>query len=668
MHSKLYHGAAYYPELWGPEEIDKDIRLMREARINVVRMGEFAWSTMEPEPNVFTLDLFAGVIEKLSENGIETVFCTPTATPPVWLSHHHPERLFVSTDGVRMGHGSRQHFCVNHPRFRDRVAKIVDAIAAELSPLPGLAGWQIDNELKSHVSECCCDECAKQWRVWLEKRYGSVDRLNTLWGTASWSQTYSDFSQIPVPLKTPFAHNPSLSTMYRIFTREKTTEFVDEQAQIIRRHSDAPITHNSNIRHYLDHQHLFERLDFAAADLYYDTEDYRNLLMDYDIWRNWKKRTSFWVMETSPNHGGCIFGYPKVHPKSYLRAEAVAAAALGAGGFCYWLWRQQRAGVEMPHGAVISAWGEPAIGFDDVKEAGEALAAVEPLILGSESVTAEIAITYSDVGRAFFLTEPHGALDYIDQIRGIYHVVLETGHHRDLVSPKASLEGCRLLITPYLPHLPEDFLEKTLAFVKKGGIWIVGPLTGGRNEHHTHHAESALEPLLEKAAGVRTVYTFSPTNLGITGTAFGQTAPLSLWSSFFKTTGATARGMTSDPRLDTLAFLTEKEHGKGKIVMLGSLPSGDAGHLLLRAMLEHYAAAAGVTRKINAPTGTLAAPRRNSDGIFWIVVNLDGKGCDFEMEGAVDLLANKKLRGGKVSLAPYGFKVLKPAPAAHHTV
>ena len=640
--------AAYYPELWPADCIDKDIRLMHEAGVNTVRMGEFAWADMEPVPGKFNLEFFMDVISKLHENGISTVFCTPTATPPIWLSHEHPERLFLGTDGMRMSHGARQHFCTNNPLFRERGRIIVKAIAKKISKLPGLIAWQTDNEMKSHVSECCCDECRRQWHVWLKQRYGSIKELNRRWGTSLWSQKYSSFSQVPVPLKTPFTHNPSLQTDYRRFSREKIIEFQDEQVSIIRKYSKAPITHNSNVRHYLNHCRHYANLDFASFDAYYDADNYLRMIMDYDIWRNLKPGRKFWVMETSPSHSGCILGYPKLHRESYLNAELVAAFALGAGGFGYWLWRQQRSGAEMPHGAIISSWGEPTIGFEDVKEASASLKKIYTVLESSEVAKAEIAVVYSDMARAFFLTEPLEGIDYIERMQEFYRILMGTGFHRDLVSEEDELEGRRLLLTPYLPFIPDRLLEKALAMVKRGGTWIVGPLSGCRTENHTLYTESALMPELEKAAGVRTIYTFSPTNNGISGTAFGIKAPLSLWSSFFRSEGARVLGVIDDTRLAGLSFITENKYGKGKIVMLGSMPSGNSGKQLLGKMLVHYAGELRISQKLDVPEGNLAVPRKSNNGNFWIVINLDGRGCKF-----------KNRENGTESIESYGFKIIR---------
>ena len=94
MKSQLYYGAAYYPELWDEKTIEEDIRYMKKVGINVVRMGEFAWAKMEPKQDQIDISFFVDIIDKLYENGIETIICTPTPPPPIWLTHGHPERRY----------------------------------------------------------------------------------------------------------------------------------------------------------------------------------------------------------------------------------------------------------------------------------------------------------------------------------------------------------------------------------------------------------------------------------------------------------------------------------------------------------------------------------------------------------------------------------------------
>lgn len=664
MKDKLYHGAALYPECWGREVLERDIALMKETGLNVVRIGEFAWSVLEPEEGRFEMDWLVEVIGLLYDHGIETVLCTPTVTPPIWFSHGHPGRMFVNDQGTVMNHGARQHACTNHPYFRERAAIMTERLAQAAGSLPGVIAWQLDNEFKSHVGACMCRVCHDLWHRWLEQRYdGSIERLNEAWGTAVWSQTYMRFDQVPQPGPAPFLHNSSLRTMYQLFSMECIAEFADEQADIIRRYSSAPITHNGNVPFQIDHARLYQNLDFASFDSYASRENVHAYLFNCDLWRRFKPGQPFWVMETSPSHAGSLEQYATPHPRGFVKAEAVAAYALGAGGFCYWLWRQHRAGSEQPHGSVVSAWGEPTVGYANVMEAETARRELEPILLATRPMRAEVALTYSDRAKAFLQTEPHRGLNYRGLINGFYRQLLAAGLFRDVLPEEsADLNGYKLLFSPFLPYVSPSYLERALAFVRRGGIWIAGPLTGGRTGEHTVPTDAGLGEL-ERQAGVVTKATYPLDGTGTIGQAFGVAAPLSLWSAVFEPAdeataviGTVAGGLTPG-----LAFITERPVGRGKIVLLGSMPDGDAGHQLLRKLIEHYAAEAGVAVRSDVTAGTLVIPRLGGDGeTWWVVVNIDGRGGEVTLpRGGRDALTGHAIGPGVLSVGAYEYRVIQ---------
>ncbi|MDR6551119.1 beta-galactosidase [Paenibacillus qinlingensis] len=659
MGNKLYHGAAWYPELWNETVIEQDIELMKQAGMNVVRIGEFAWSNMEPTEGNIDLTFFVRMVNLLHENGIDTVMCTPTPTPPIWFTHGHPERMYVNEQLQVMGHGSRQHACTNHPYFREKAAAITKHIAQAIGRLPGLIGWQIDNEFKAHVSECMCGTCLTQWHDWLEERYETVEKLNEAWGTQIWSEYYHSFEQVPQPGPVPFLHNSSLSTMYQQFSMEKIAQFSDEQAAIIRQFSDAPITHNSSVAFSVDNERLFRELDFASFDTYATYDHPANYLLNNDLWRNFKRGRDYWIMETSPSHAASLASYAKPHPNGYLKVEAVAAYALGAEAFCYWLWRQQRAGCEQPHGSVISTWGKPTVGFPNVLEVEQARKEIEATILATRPTQAEVAMTYSDRSKAFLKTEPHQKLNHRGLVTSFYERILHLGLHRDIVPEGSELAGYKLLFTPFLPYISSDFMERATAFVAEGGVWVVGPLTGGRTEEHTLHTHAALGDL-EQLAGVETIYTFPMDGSGSIGSAFDIAAPLSLWSAVFQPKEAIAIGTVEAGLTPGLAFLTERTYGQGKIVMLGSMPTGEKGELLLNKLIMHYADDAGVTLRTDVSAGTIVAPRRGDRYDVWIVVNMDGNGGIVTLpQDGIDPVTGMKYREGKLTLGRYEHKVIQ---------
>jgi len=656
---KLYHGAAYYPELWDENVMNEDIEMMKQTGINVVRMGEFAWSSMEPNEGQFDLSFFMNVITKLYENGIETVMCTPTPTPPIWFTDGHPERMYVERDGRVMGHGSRQHACTNHSYFRERAALITEHIAQAVGSLPGVIGWQIDNEFKCHVSECMCSSCKELWHQWLEERYGTIEQLNEAWGTQIWSEYYHSFEQVPQPCHAPFLHNSSLSTMYQLFSMEKIAEFCDEQAAIIRKYSGAPITHNSSVMFSVDNERLFKNLDFASFDTYATIDNFPAYLINSDLWRNFKKGKDFWVMETSTSYAASLESYASPHPNGYLKAEAAAAYALGAEGFSYWLWRQQRAGCEQPHGSVISAWGKPTVGYANVLEVEKMRKEIEPIILATRPSQAELAITYSDQAKAFLKTESHRGLNHRALVTDFYEKILSMGIHRDLIPEGASLEGYKVLLTPFIPYVSSDFLARAKQFVEGGGVWIAGPLTGGRTESHTVHTDRALGEL-ENTAGVEVLFTYPMDDSGTIGRAFDVSAPLGMWSSVFEFDQEKSVGMIEEGLSAGKSFITEHRLGAGKIVMLGSMPQGAEGALMFQNLVDHYSQEANLSLRTDVTKGTIVAPRQGQGYSVWFVINMDGKGgsVTLPMEG-IDLQTNRKVSPGKLEIGKFEYIVIR---------
>lgn len=661
----LYHGAAYYPELWPEAEIDHDIAIMRELGINVVRMGEFAWSKMEPDEGRVSLDYFVRVMDKLYAVGIGTIFCTPTATPPIWLVHGHPERCFVNSDGVTMIHGARQHASYDHPDVQAACWRIVEACASALGRHPGLVGWQIDNELKCHVAEDFSEASVVHWHQWLEHRYGTIEKLNDAWGTEIWSQRYQRFDQVPSPRKAPFAHNASLSTAYLQFSRDMIAGFLDTQCEIIRRHSSAPITHNFSMGFAVNLERMCEKLDFAAFDSYAPNTHYSAIIMNCDLFRAAKPGRPFWVMETSCSHNGWLKNYESPHPPGYLVVEAIASYGLGAEGFSYWLWRQQRSGCELPHSAIISAWGKPSVGFESVKQVEKARRELLPLLQATRPRPADVALTWSDRGRTFLITEPLGEngsykIDFRALQSAWHECLLDAGLHRDIRFEGAELDGLKLFITPAMPYVSDTFRTRVKAWVEAGGIWICGPLTGTRTVEHTVPTDAGLGAL-DALAGVETIFSFPVTGVKAHGEAFGVTAPLIGWCQAFRPRHPDTKivGVLKCEQAPDLAFITERKLGRGAIVMLGTQPQGDAGADLLTKLVIHYGAQAGAAC-FRVSKGTLICPRVTSDGReLWLAVNLDGAGGQVELpRSGEDALTGSKLSAGPLKLARYEHRVI----------
>ncbi|MGB7188968.1 MAG: beta-galactosidase, partial [Acidobacteriaceae bacterium] len=188
-------GASWYPEQWPESQWEPDLERMEAAHIHVVRVGEFAWSTMEPTEGQYNWDWLDKAIALAAKHHICVVLGTPTAAPPAWLTQKYPETLRVSEDGVRAEHGNRQQFSFADKKYRELAHDIAERMAIRYGHNPNVVGWQLDNE---YAEPSFDPEAKAQFRAWLQKKYVTIANLNYQWGTTYWSQTYNNFDQIPV--------------------------------------------------------------------------------------------------------------------------------------------------------------------------------------------------------------------------------------------------------------------------------------------------------------------------------------------------------------------------------------------------------------------------------------------------------------------------------------
>ena len=230
----VLYGGDYNPEQWPEAVWAEDARLMQEAGVNLVSVAIFAWSRIEPRPGEYELDWLDRILDLLHEHGVAVALATATASPPPWLARLHPESLPVTADGVRLWPGSRQAYCPSSPAYREAAAELARRLAERYHDHPALALWHVNNEYGCHVAECYCDESARAFRRWLERRYGTVDTLNEAWGTAFWSQDYADWDEINPPRRAPTYVNPTQQLDFRRFSSDALLECFELEAAILR--------------------------------------------------------------------------------------------------------------------------------------------------------------------------------------------------------------------------------------------------------------------------------------------------------------------------------------------------------------------------------------------------------------------------------------------------
>jgi beta-galactosidase len=335
---------------------------MKDAGFRVIRLAEFAWSAMEPEPQCFDLDWLEDAIAILAESGIVAVLGTPTAAPPAWLVDQAPDLLAVEEDGQRTTFGRRCHYCVTSPVLHAAARAIAGAMARRFGHDPRVIGWQLDNE---YNRVCYCDRCRAAFHGFLAERYGSLDALNTAWSTRYWSQTYTAWSQIPLPreiAKPGLAgpHNPGLRLEFRHFVTWTYRRYQRLVVEELRKHVPPHVWLIHNFMGWYggyDHYELTEDLDLASWDWYIAMGHHDPLTSSaaHDLVRGFKRRP-FWVMETQVGH--CNYApINNALNRGEARAMAWHAVACGADALLYWQWRMALGGQEQYWGTLVDQSG-----------------------------------------------------------------------------------------------------------------------------------------------------------------------------------------------------------------------------------------------------------------------------------------------------------------------
>ncbi len=342
-------GTAWYPEQWPESRWDADLTLMQQAGIHMVRVGEFAWSRMEPSEGQYDLDWLDHAVAAAAKHGIYTVVGTPTAAPPAWLTQKYPETLRVDEEGHRAEHGNRQQFNFANAKYRELARKIAEQLAKRFGHNPYVLGWQIDNE----YSDISFDPDTKaQFQQWLKARYVTLDNLNARWTTSYWSETIFDWSQIPI--QTQYG-NPGLLLAWKRFVSDTWRSYQKNQLEVIRANSDPRQFITTNTMGWFDgfdHYVVEKDLDLAAWDDYVGQGhlDPAKNGFAHDLTRGFKGK-NFWVMETQP---GSVNWAPVNNSldKGEVRAMAWHAVGHGADVVSYWQWRSALNGQEEYHGTL----------------------------------------------------------------------------------------------------------------------------------------------------------------------------------------------------------------------------------------------------------------------------------------------------------------------------
>ena len=476
---KLLHGGDYNPEQWlnRPDILEKDIEMLKEAGCNVVSLGIFSWSTLEPEEGFYQTEWLENIVNNLYENGIYTILATPTGARPKWMADKYPEVLRVDENRRRMLFGFRHNHCYTSPVYREKTAKINGLLSQRLGKHPGVILWHVSNE---YGGECHCPLCQKAFRNWLREKYGTIENLNDKWCTTFWSHTYQSFDQIESPSSIGETQLHALNLDWKRFVTHQTADFLHHEVQAIREGgSTLPTT--ANLMYYydgLDYFRLAKEIDVVSWDTYptWHKEAVMETAYDngmcHDLMRSLKNKP-FFQMESCPGSTNWQ-GVSKLKKPGVLFSQSMQAIAHGGEGALYFQIRQSRGASEKFHGAVIDHYGgKDTRVFKEVAKTGQALAQISEL--AGSRVVSKVAILF-DWSSRWAMEDSQGprnkGLHYMEVLRKVYRGFRKKGLNVDLIDMECNLSGYEILAIPMGYMFKEGFAEKVRAFVEKGGTLI----------------------------------------------------------------------------------------------------------------------------------------------------------------------------------------------------
>jgi beta-galactosidase len=483
----LYYGGDYNPEQWPREVWDEDVRMMHEAGVSLVTVGIFSWAHLEPAEGRFDFGWLRDVLDLLGEAGIGVDLATPTAAPPPWLTTRYPDVLPVDERGSRYSHGSRQHFCICNPTYRRLALRIVERLTAEVGSHDAVRMWHAHNEYACHVPYCYCDHHAAAFRSWLERRYGSVQALNDAWGSAFWSQRYSDFAEVMPPRMTPAAANPGQLLDYKRFTSDVfLEEFLEEKRVLKAARPDIPLTTNfMGFHKALDYFAWARELDLVSTDNYPDPADPDSTAlsaMHYDLIRSLSKRVPWVVMEQTTSR---VNWRERNVPKSpgQMRALSYQALARGATGVLFFQWRASRAGAEKFHSALVSHSGQASPVWAEVTALGRELAPPQPWATAEVTASAAVVFSWPNWWAVESASSPAHDLTMRDQLAWMYLPLHRRSVTLDFASPAEPLDRYKAVLVPSLYLVTEDEAANIRAYVEQGGTAVISFWSGIVDEH-----------------------------------------------------------------------------------------------------------------------------------------------------------------------------------------
>lgn len=665
---RLLYGVAYYDEYMPYERLEKDVRMMQEAGINVVRIAESTWSTVEPQDGVFDFVHIDRVLNAMHKGGIQVIVGTPTYAVPTWLVRKYPDVLAITPKGQNQ-YGPRQNMDITNPPFREHAERVIRRMLEHIKDHPAIIGYQVDNETKAY--QTAGPAVQKLFVGYMKDKYKTLDKINQAFGLDYWSNRINSWEDFPSMIGTI---NASLSSEFAKFQRKQVTDYLAWQAAIVNEYKKPGqfITQNFDLewRGYsygiqpeVDHFAAARAMSIAGVDIYHPTQDQltgSEIALGGDLTRSMKGGQNYLVLETQAQ------GFPQWVPyPGQLRLQAFSHVASGASMLEYWHWHSIHNSAETYWKGLLSHDFEPNPTYEEAKTIGKDFARLSPHLLNLKKKN-QVAILFSNEALTAFNAFSFGwgaKENYNDVLRPMYDALYRQNIEIDFVDPSTTkLDQYKMLVVPALYAASDALLQRLNGFVKNGGH-IVYTFKSGFSDENVQVRTSRQPGIIQEACGITYSQFTLPHQVSLKDDPYQvgkEQNQIRYWMELITPGTAKVLAYYDHPVWGSYAAITQNTYGKGVATYIGFMP----GEVLLEKILGEAVKKAGLWKADQAlsfPLITRSGVNQRGKVVHYYF-NYSAAPATFQYPHpeSRELLSNQAVpRNKPLSLKPWGVSIVE---------
>ena len=671
--STVLYGASYYNEYVPapllPEQLTRDVAMMKAAGFNVVRMGESTWSLWEPEDGTFEYAWMDRVVDTMSKAGIKVILGTPTYSMPTWMVKEHPDLIARPIGGGYVGYGMRQNMDYDNPVFRRYAERVITNLVSHYRSNPNVIGWQIDNETSSYGASN--PDVFAGFVDHLKEKFGTPEVMNRAWFLNYWGQDVNQWENMPT-------RDDATSTSYKLewtrYAQIRVTRYLSWQAALVRkfRRPDQFIEQDfgSIMRWDVNEPEVAKVEDVVADNIYHGWQDHFD--GEYQALQGSLaralKHANYLVTETNAQTLGwdSMGQFPPYDGQ--LRLDAYTHISSGANMVAYWHWASIAAGQETYWGGVLSHDLQPNRAYKEVTRIGNELQRIGPEIVNLQ-INNKVAILYSvdsSNGLSFMPYEKQAGSgwepgknsgQYAGLLQQLHTALYDANVDTDFVFPDTEdFSQYKLLIVPSLYIADDALLKRISDYVHRGGNVLMTFKSGFANENSAVRWELAPRPLRDAAGFSYQEYSNLEHALALKHDPFhaGAANQVNTWAEFLQPTTAKALAFYDHPFFGQWPAITRNQYGAGTLTYEGTVLS-DA--LQNAVMLDELRLCGLTGSDQQLPTGVHVKHGVNAKGKqlhYYLNYTSSAEIVSYPYGAAHDLLTRREItRDARVSVGPW---------------